>query len=59
MLHLFLVDTLSILFRFLPKCLEINLVTVRKKLDLIKFTSVSSEKIKQELVKMLLENVLA
>ena len=59
MLHLLLADTLPILFRFLPKCLEISLVIVRKKLGLTKLTSVSSEKNKQELVKILLENVLA
>ena len=59
MLHLLLVDTLPILFRFHPKNLEISLVIVRKKLGLIKFTSFPSEKSKQELVKILLENVLA
>ena len=59
MLHLLLVDTLPILFRFLPKYLEISLVIVRKKLGLTKVTSVSSKKNKQGLVKIKLENVLA
>ena len=59
MLHLLLVDTLPVLFRFLPKYLEISLVIVRKKLDLTKVISVSSKKNKQELVKISLENVLA
>ena len=54
MLHLFLLYTLPVLFRFLPKCLEISLALVWKKLGLIKLTSVSSE-----LLKILLENVLA
>ena len=48
MLRLLLVDTLPILFRFLPKCLERSLVIARKQ-----------KKNKQELVKILLENVLA
>ena len=59
MLHLLLVDTLPIFFRFLPKYLEISLVIVRKKLGLTKVTSVSSKKNKQGLVKIKLENVLA
>ena len=59
MLHLLLLDTLPILFRFLPKYLEISLVIVRKKLGLTKVISVSSKKNKQELVKISLENVLA
>ena len=59
MLHLLLVDTLPILFRFFPKYLEISLVIVRKKLGLTKVISVSSKKNKQELVKISLENVLA
>ena len=58
MLHLLLVDTLPILFRFLPKYLEISLVIVRKKLGLTKVISVSSKKNKQGLVKIKLENVL-
>ena len=58
MLHLLLVDTLPILFRFLPKYLEISLVIVRKKLGLAKLTSVSSKENKQRLVKILLENIL-
>ena len=58
-LDLLLVDALPILFRFLAKCLEISLVIVRKKLGLTKLTSASSEKNKQELVKILLDNVLA
>ena len=48
MLHFLLVDTLPIFFRFLPKYLEKRLVIVRKKLDLIKFISVSSEKKKNK-----------
>ena len=43
MLNLLLVDTLSILFRFLRKFPE-SLKIVRKKLDLTKLTSVSSKK---------------
>ena len=58
MLHLLLVDTLPILFRVLPKYLEISLVIVRKKLGLAKLTSVSSKENKQRLVKILLENIL-
>ena len=59
MLHLLMVDTHPILFRFLPKYLEISLVILRKKLGLTKVTSVSSKKNKQGLVKIKLENVLA
>ena len=59
MLHLLLVDTLPILFRFLPKYLEISLVIVRKKLGLTKVTSVLTKKNKKGLVKIKLENVLA
>ena len=59
MLHLLLVDTLPILFRVLPKYLEISLVIVRKKLGLTKVTSVFSKKNKKGLVKIKLENVLA
>ena len=44
MLHLLLVDTLSILFRFLLKYLEISLIRVGKKLGPVKLTSVSSAK---------------
>ena len=43
-----------ILFRLFPKCLEISLALVSKKLGLIKLRSVSSE-----LLKILLENELA
>ena len=59
MLHLLLVDTLPILFRSLPKYLEISLVIVRKKLGLTKVTSVLTKKNKKGLVKIKLENVLA
>ena len=59
MLHLLLVDTLPILFRVLPKYLEISLVIVRKKLGLTKVTSVLTKKNKKGLVKIKLENVLA
>ena len=44
MLHVLLVDTLPILFRFPPKCLEISLAIVWNNLGLIKITLVSSEK---------------
>ena len=57
MLHHLLVDTFPILFRFLPNYLEISLVLLRKTLLLIELISVYFEN-KQELVKILLENVL-
>ena len=57
MLYNLLVETFPILFRFLPNYLKTSLVLLGKKVILIKLISVSFKKNKQELIKILFENV--
>ena len=57
MLYNLLVETFPILFRFLPNYLKTSLVLLGKKVILIKLISVSFKKNRQELIKILFENV--